>query len=111
MSGRPFAGRRGYAGEFGHMVVDRDGNRCGCGRTGCWETVIGLSHLIELAAAGEDDLLRSPLIDLEGKVEEISRRAAAGDERTLAALSEVGSWVGIGAAILTIVLNHVMIVL
>ena len=109
--GRPFAGRRGYAGEFGHMVVDRDGNRCGCGRTGCWETVIGLSHLIELAAAGEDDLLRSPLIDLEGKVEEITRRAAAGDERTLAALSEVGRWVGIGAAILTNVLNPGMIVL
>ena len=41
---------------------------------------------IELAAAGEDDLLRSPVLDLEGKVEEISRRAAAGDERTLAAL-------------------------
>src|SRR6478735_7204148 len=109
--GRPFAGRRGYAGEFGHMVVDRDGNRCGCGRTGCWETVIGLSHLIELAAAGEDDLLRSPLIDLEGKVEEITRRAAAGDERTLAALGEVGRWVGIGAAILTNVLNPGMIVL
>ena len=109
--GRPFAGRRGYAGEFGHMVVDRDGNRCGCGRTGCWETVIGLSHLIDLAAAGEDDLLRSSLIDLEGKVEEISRRAAAGDERTLAALGEVGRWVGIGAAILTNVLNPGMIVL
>lgn len=110
--GRPFPGRRGYAGEFGHMVVDRDGNRCGCGRTGCWETVIGLSHLIELAAGDDDDdLLRSPVLDLEGKVEEISRRAAAGDERTLAALSEVGRWVGIGAAILTNVLNPGMIVL
>src|SRR6478609_3044669 len=109
--GRPFAGRRGYAGEFGHMVVDRDGNRCGCGRTGCWETVIGLSHLIELAAAGDDDLLRSPLLDLEGKVEEIGRRAAAGDEQTLAALSEIGRWVGIGAAILTNVLNPGVIVL
>ena len=66
---------------------------------------------IDLAAAGEDDLLRSPVLDLEGKVEEISRRAAAGDERTLAALSEVGRWVGIGAAILTNVLNPGMIVL
>jgi predicted NBD/HSP70 family sugar kinase len=93
------------------MVVDRDGSVCGCGRTGCWETVIGLSHLIDLAAATDDDLLRSPTLDLEGKVEEISRRAAAGDARTLAALDEVGRWVGIGAAVLTNVLNPGMIVL
>ncbi|MBC2933312.1 ROK family transcriptional regulator [Nocardioides sp. zg-1228] len=109
--GRPYAGRRGYAGEFGHMVVDRDGNRCGCGRTGCWETVIGLSHLIDLAASGDDDLLRSPVLDLEGKVEEIGRRAAAGDEQTLTALREIGHWVGIGAALLTNLLNPGMIVL
>jgi predicted NBD/HSP70 family sugar kinase len=109
--GRPFPGRRGYAGEFGHMVVDRDGSQCGCGRTGCWETVIGLSRLLDLTCDGEDDPLRSPLLDLEGKVEEITRRAAAGDERTLAALREVGRWVGIGAAVLTNVLNPGMIVL
>ena len=52
-----------------------------------------------------------PVSDLEAKVEEISRRAAAGDPRTLAALSEVGHWVGIGAAILTNVLNPGVIVL
>ena len=27
------AGSRGYAGEFGHMTVDAQGRRCGCGRT------------------------------------------------------------------------------
>lgn len=109
--GRPFPGRRGYAGEFGHMVVDREGSQCGCGRTGCWETVIGLSRLLDLTSDGEDDLLHSPVLDLEGKIEEITRRAAAGDERTLAALREVGRWVGIGAAVLTNVLNPGMIVL
>lgn len=109
--GRPYPGRRGYAGEFGHMVVDRDGARCGCGRTGCWETVIGLSRLIELAAADEEDLLRSPVLDLEGKVEEITRRAAAGDETTLTALHRIGRWVGHGAAILTNAFNPGMIVL
>ena len=108
--GRPFPGRLGFAGEFGHMVVDRGGRRCGCGRTGCWETVIGLSRLIELAA-DEGDLLYSPELDLELKVEEINRRAEAGDERTLAALHEVGRWVGIGAAALTNALNPGMIVL
>ena len=110
-AGRPYPGSRGYAGEFGHMVVDRDGSRCGCGRTGCWETVIGFSRLIDMAATDEGDLLRSPALDLESKVEEITRRAAAGDERTLTALGEIGRWVGIGAAILTNVLNPGTIVL
>jgi predicted NBD/HSP70 family sugar kinase len=108
--GRPFQGRLGFAGEFGHMVVDRGGRRCGCGRTGCWETVIGLSRLIEMAT-DEGDALRSPDLGLETKVEEINRRAAAGDERMLAALHEVGRWVGIGAAALTNALNPGMIVL
>ena len=108
--GRPYQGRLGYAGEFGHMVVDRAGRRCGCGRTGCWETVIGLSRLIEEAADGRDVLLSSEL-DLEAKVDEINRRARAGDERTLAALHDVGRWLGIGVAALTNALNPGSVVL
>ncbi|QBR93670.1 ROK family transcriptional regulator [Nocardioides euryhalodurans] len=108
--GRPYQGRLGFAGEFGHMVVDRDGRRCGCGRTGCWETVIGLTRLLEEAADPTDDL-RGPELELEERVAEINRRAAAGDERTLAALHEVGRWVGIGAAALTNALNPGVIVL
>ena len=108
--GRPLQGRLGYAGEFGHMVVERDGRQCGCGRIGCWETVIGLSRLIDMVC-DEGDVLRAPDLDLEKKVEEINRRAEAGDARTLAALHEVGRWVGIGAAALTNALNPGVIVL
>jgi predicted NBD/HSP70 family sugar kinase len=108
--GRPYQGRLGFAGEFGHMVVDHDGRRCGCGRIGCWETVIGLSRLLEEAAA-EDDVLRSPDLALELKVAELNRRAAAGDDRTLAALHQVGTWVGVGSAVLANALNPGLIVL
>jgi predicted NBD/HSP70 family sugar kinase len=108
--GRPYQGRLGFAGEFGHMVVDRDGRRCGCGRVGCWETVIGLSRLLE-EAADEDDDLRSPDLALESRVAELNRRAAAGDDRTLAALHQVGAWVGVGATVLANALNPGLIVL
>ena len=30
-------GYGGLAGEFGHVVLDPTGPKCGCGRTGCWE--------------------------------------------------------------------------
>jgi glucokinase len=38
--GKMIHGRRGSAGEFGHITVEFDpGRPCGCGRTGCLETV------------------------------------------------------------------------
>lgn len=30
-------GRMGMAGHIGHMAIDPDGLRCGCGSIGCWE--------------------------------------------------------------------------
>ncbi len=108
--GRLLRGRHGYAGEFGHMIVDPRGRRCGCGRVGCWETVSGLRALLD-AAADPDDAVRDPALGLEERLAEINRRAELGDTRTLAALEQVGGWVGVGAAMLTNALNPSAIVL
>ena len=35
--GRLVLGRNGMAGEFGHVTLDTNGPRCGCGSHGCWE--------------------------------------------------------------------------
>jgi len=35
--GRIISGSHGMAGEFGHIPLDPEGPRCGCGRKGCWE--------------------------------------------------------------------------
>lgn len=37
----------GYAGEIGHLVVEPDGTRCGCGRRGCLETVASARAVAE----------------------------------------------------------------
>jgi predicted NBD/HSP70 family sugar kinase len=108
--GRLLRGRQGYAGEFGHMIVDPHGRRCGCGRTGCWETVAGLRALLD-AATDADDPVRDPALGLEARLAELNRRADLGDTRTLAALEQVGGWVGVGAAILANALNPAAIVL
>jgi predicted NBD/HSP70 family sugar kinase len=108
--GRQLRGHRGYAGEFGHMTVDAQGRRCGCGRRGCWETVVGLARLLDLAA-DPDDPVRAPDLSLEARMDEINRRAALGDDRTLAALREIGHGLGIGAAMLANALNPGVIVL
>jgi len=40
LDGKPWTGR-GAAGEIGHMVVERGGARCPCGRRGCMEAYAG----------------------------------------------------------------------
>ncbi len=39
-NGQPWRGR-GSAGEIGHVVVEIDGRKCGCGRRGCLEAYAG----------------------------------------------------------------------
>lgn len=108
--GRLLRGSHGYAGEFGHMIVEPRGNQCGCGRRGCWETVCGLRALLQ-RAADPDDPIRNPQMGIDDRLAEINRRAGLGDARTLAALDEVGAWLGIGASILVNALNPSTVVL
>ncbi|MGE0068121.1 MAG: ROK family protein [Solirubrobacterales bacterium] len=44
LDGKPWLGR-GAAGEIGHMVVERGGARCPCGRKGCMEAYAGRSAM------------------------------------------------------------------
>ncbi|WP_305785885.1 ROK family transcriptional regulator [Symbioplanes lichenis] len=56
VGGRLVAGRHGGAGEFGHLLADRDGDVCRCGRRGCLETVASVPAVLRAArlAAVED---------------------------------------------------------
>ncbi len=37
-------------GELGHIVIEMDGARCGCGRKGCWEAYSSATALIRMTA-------------------------------------------------------------
>lgn len=108
--GHLLRGGHGFSGEVGHMPVAPAGGICGCGRTGCWETVVGLTALLN-KATDADDPVRDPSLDVEQRLAEITRRAEAGGARTLRALADVGTWLGIGGAILVNVLNPDVLVL
>ncbi|MFW6119378.1 MAG: ROK family transcriptional regulator [Petrotogales bacterium] len=45
LDGRLYTGSNHTAGEFGHMVIDRSGPGCSCGRNGCWLTMAGSREL------------------------------------------------------------------
>ncbi|TFD63552.1 ROK family transcriptional regulator [Cryobacterium ruanii] len=49
VSGRlPVSGADGYAGEFGHTIVNSAGARCHCGASGCLETEVRRDRLLSL---------------------------------------------------------------
>ncbi len=48
IDGKIISGFNAAGGELGHMVIERNGRQCGCGRRGCWETyssATGLSNM------------------------------------------------------------------
>ncbi|MCP2165445.1 ROK family protein [Goodfellowiella coeruleoviolacea] len=108
--GQLLRGATGFTGEVGHMPLDPTGTPCGCGRRGCWETQVGLAALLR-AVGGPDDEVTDPSLDLEGRLAVVKGRAEAGDPRTLAALRQIGSALGVGASILVNVLNPTAVVL
>ena len=62
--GRALTGSAGYAGEFGHTLVNSRGTVCHCGAVGCLETEVSRSPLLALVGlddADSDDLERALL--------------------------------------------------
>jgi predicted NBD/HSP70 family sugar kinase len=110
VDGRLLRGAEGFSGEIGHMPLNPGGDLCGCGRRGCWETMVGLAALLRMAAA-PDDPVCDPSLDLEQRLAVLSGRADAGEPRTLAALTLVGEALGLGASILVNVFNPRVLVL
>jgi glucokinase len=108
LSGQPWRGVEGMAGEIGHTVVDPDGPVCLCGKRGCVERLasgpyIALRASEWLAAQpGRGRILRNlaggDLRAITGRL--VALAAAQGDDLAWEAL-EVAAWalgVGIGNA-------------
>ncbi len=89
---------RGFAGELGHLLVQRDGRRCPCGNLGCLEAYASGRAIAGLAAerldreAGASSL--RDVAQVDGAA--VSRAAAEGDALAIAVLEEVGAWLGTG---------------
>jgi predicted NBD/HSP70 family sugar kinase len=104
VDGKPLLGANGYAGEAGHTLIHPGGRKCRCGAAGCWETEAGEAALLRKAGIrGVDDPMKA--------ADMIAAAARAGDEVTLAAIEEVGTWLGLGLANLIDLFNPEVIIL
>jgi glucokinase len=94
-------GHHGFAGEAGHMVVDRKGETHVTGLPGAWEmhgSGTALGQLVRDAGLGDDGEALAPLI-------------AAGDEKALQLLDRYAWEVAVGIASVAAVLDPELVVL
>ncbi|MBY0522584.1 MAG: ROK family protein [Gemmataceae bacterium] len=96
LDGRMVVGRKGLAGEFGHMTVEPNGPRCGCGNRGCLETRCSNRAVLERA----EQLYGRPIT-----ITEAVQQARDGDSRLLAIFDDTLPWLAIGLASLINGLN------
>jgi predicted NBD/HSP70 family sugar kinase len=103
VDGVPLTGIAGYGGEVGHIPVRADGLPCSCGSHGCWETEIGAHALLRLAGR--------PVDGGRAEIEAVVAAAERGEPRAVAAVEEVGRWIGFGLAGLVNVFNPRLVVM
>lgn len=117
IKGLLFRGSGGYAGEIGHMTIELDGEPCGCGKRGCWETLVGPRAIARRVKRALEHSQQSLIHTLTGgdperiNVEIVTQAAQASDPIAQTALREVGVYLGIGIANLVNVFNPEMVVL
>jgi glucokinase-like ROK family protein len=113
--GKPYRGAGGSAGEVGHVVVDENGPKCGCGNYGCLETIASTGRIVEKARK----LVRQGVVsslneisDVDGlNLNHIIDSARNGDEAARGLLNEAARYVGIALSNLVNTLNPSKIVL
>ena len=117
IDGRLFRGSSGYASEVGHMTIAPDGDLCGCGRRGCWETLVGpraVLRKVRATLAVESSSILPALVNgnLESiRFEDVLAAAQADDKVAIRALQDVGRYLGIGVVNLVNIFNPELIVL
>lgn len=104
----------GFAGEWGHVQIDRDGLLCDCGKRGCWETRASGPALVGLARQVVTSNPDSSLARILGAEpitgESVVAAADGGDEIARALVTEVGRSFGQGLAGLVAIFDPELIV-
>jgi glucokinase len=117
LCGKIYHGKNNVAGEIGHIIVNKDGPRCNCGKNGCLEaysSAAGIKNRIykrieELKTDNQDYLSLGNLDDIS--LVRIFELARQGNAIVKDIVEEAIEYLGIGIAILVNTLNPEMIVL
>ena len=106
IDGKVYTGFNFAGAELGHVVIQKDGRQCSCGRKGCWEaysSATGLvnitkDYIVEARAAGKKTIMDDMI---GGDLSKVSARTAfnamkKGDEVGAAVVDEYISYLSCG---------------
>ncbi len=101
LDGKILRGNKGFAGQFGHLVLDPKGPRCFCGSRGCLVTLASPLAIEEKAIEAIEDGINTSLIQIyrEKKnilFKDIADSALKGDKFSINLIEEAGRYLGLG---------------
>lgn len=103
IDGRLYSGAHGFAGEVGHITLDRNGPACSCGNSGCFEALASGSAIAtrakETVMSSQKTMLstfhENPALLIAS---EVMQAAAAGDAAAGQIIKTAGEFLGLGLA-------------
>ncbi len=117
LNGELFSGFSHTAGEIGHMVLDVNGPKCGCGNKGCFEALASRSAIFQQIKAGVKDGQKTLLTEMLGddlselRSGDLRKALRRGDKFVDGIIEAAAEYIGIAAATLVNVLNPEVVVL
>ena len=117
INGELYSGFGHTAGEVGHMVLEMDGPKCGCGNKGCFEALASRTAIFQRIKAGIKDGQKTILTDLLGdnlddmRSGDLRKAVRRGDKFVERVIEEAAQYIGVAVANLANILNPEVIVL
>nr|WP_150960607.1 ROK family glucokinase [Aneurinibacillus sp. XH2] len=108
IDGKIHQGFSGMGGELGHMQVvpDLEAIVCGCGQTGCLETVSSATGIVRMAkdAVGRGDKTSLQLLE-QITAKDVFDAAKAGDEAAIRIVNRAAYYLGRSLSMLAVIVN------
>jgi len=104
LNGQLVRGPSGLAGEFGHVTLDENGPKCGCGNHGCWEVYASnsaaLRYYAQSKSSARNGKTKNPAHSQALTFDDLLQLAENGDLRARAALDQMAHYLGKGISML-----------
>jgi glucokinase len=117
LNGEAFGGLSHTAGEIGHMILEVNGPKCGCGNKGCFEALASRTAMFYRIKAAVKDGQKTVLTEMLGndlsdmRSGDLRKAIRKGDKFVEKVVEEAAEYIGIAAANLINLLNPELVVL
>ena len=103
IDGEIYRGLHNFAGEVGHITMDRNGERCPCGSRGCVETYVSGPWIARRYQKALDQSGATRTEEITGEF--VARMAKQGEDLAQQVMTNAGEALGIAIASMAMILN------